>query len=93
MITAFCCRFSLYQALRYRSTTNRNIRTWLVHVSSRIDLSINETLLVKMRRWIQMQRKTVRKMNGLVTYGFIAAVLLKVQILSSVMLCCRVSSS
>jgi len=37
-------------------------RTWLEHVSSRIDLSIKETLLVK-RRWIQMQRKTVRKMD------------------------------
>jgi hypothetical protein len=40
---------------------------WLVHVSSRIDLSIKETLLVKRRRWIQMLRKTVRKMDGLVT--------------------------
>jgi hypothetical protein len=25
--------------LRYRSATNRNIRTWLVHVSSRIDVN------------------------------------------------------
>jgi hypothetical protein len=56
--------------------TNRNIRMWLVHVSSRIELSIKETLLVKWRRWIQMLKKTVRKMDGLVTYGFLAAVLL-----------------
>jgi hypothetical protein len=71
---------------------NRNIKMWLVQVSSRIDLSTKEALLVKRRRWIQMQRKTVRKMNGLVTYGFLAVVLLKVQVLCNVTLCCRVSN-
>jgi len=71
MINAFCSLLVLqqvqplflYWSLRYRPATNRNIRTWLVHASSRIDLSIKETLLVKRRRWIQMQRKTVRKMD------------------------------
>ena len=71
---------------------NRNIGTWLVHVSSRIDLSVTETLL-KRRRWIQTQRKTVRQMDGLVTYGFLEAVLLKVQVMCNVKLCCRVSNS
>jgi len=51
----------LYWSLWYRPATNRNIRTWLVHASSRTDLSIKETLLVKRRIWIHMQRKTVRK--------------------------------
>ena len=48
MITAFCSLLILqqvqpvflYRELRYRPATNRNIRTWLVHVSSRTDLSI-----------------------------------------------------
>ena len=101
MIIAFCSLLILqqvqpaflYWALRYRPATNRNVRTWLVHVSSRTDLSIKETLLVKRRRWIQMQRKTMRKMNGLVTFGFLAAVSLKVQILFNVTLSCRVRNS
>ena len=57
----------LYCALSYVPATNRNIRMWLVHVSSRTDLSIKETLLVKRRRRIQLLRKTVRKTDGLVT--------------------------
>jgi hypothetical protein len=58
----------LYWAWRYRPATNRNIRTCLVCVSIRIDLSIKETLLVNKRRWVQMQRKTVMNMDELVTW-------------------------
>jgi len=41
----------LYQALRYRSTTNRNIRTWLVYVSSSIEkkTKLNSVALVHER--------------------------------------------
>ena len=78
--------------MRYRPATNRNIRTWLVYVSNRTDLSIKEILLVKRRRWIQMQRKKVRKAGGIVTYGFLTAMFLKVQVLCNVTLCCRVSN-
>jgi len=51
MIIAFCSLLILqqvqpvflYWALWYRPATNRNMRTWLVHVSSRINVSIKET--------------------------------------------------
>jgi hypothetical protein len=74
IIISFCSLLQVQPAfpswaLRYRPATNRKIRSWLVHVSNRIDLSIKETLLAKRRRrrWTQMQRKTVRKMGGIVT--------------------------
>jgi hypothetical protein len=45
-------------------------------VSSRLDLSVKETLLVKKRKWLQMQSMTLRKLNGIATLEVPTAVLL-----------------